>query len=128
MAVVLKTVGVIVKDMGATLTFYRALGLPIPDGVDGEDNVDAELPNGATLGFLTEAMAQQAEPRFVPADGSSLNLQFACGSAAEVDQIHATLVGAGYQSYTEPWDAFWGQRFARITDPDGRIVNLYAPL
>jgi uncharacterized glyoxalase superfamily protein PhnB len=28
----------------------------------------------------------------------------------------------------EPWDAFWGQRYALLRDPDGVEVNLYAPL
>ena len=128
MSVVLKTVGVIVKDMAATLAFYRVLGLPIPAGQEEEDNVDVVTQEGIALGFLTESMAKQAEPRFTSPVGSSLNLQFQCSSPAEVDATFSKLTDAGYESYTEPWDAFWGQRFARITDPDGRIVNLYAPL
>jgi uncharacterized glyoxalase superfamily protein PhnB len=28
----------------------------------------------------------------------------------------------------EPWDAFWGQRYALLGDPDGVRVNLYAAL
>jgi uncharacterized glyoxalase superfamily protein PhnB len=28
----------------------------------------------------------------------------------------------------EPWDAFWGQRYAVVADPDGNHVDLYAPL
>ena len=128
MSVELKTVGVIVKDMAATLAFYRVLGLAIPEGDEGEDNVDVSLGNGIVLGFLTESMAKQAEPRFVEPVGSSLNLQFECSSPAEVDETFSKLTSAGYVSYTEPWDAFWGQRFARVTDPDERIVNLYASL
>ena len=27
-----------------------------------------------------------------------------------------------------PWDAFWGQRYAIVTDPDGNHVELFAPL
>ena len=27
----------------------------------------------------------------------------------------------------KPWDAFWGQRYAVLHDPDGHQVDLYAP-
>ena len=55
-----------------------------------------------------------------------MNLQFMVDSATEVDTVYNRLVEAGYDSYAEPWDAFWGQRFGRVKDPDGRIVNIYA--
>jgi hypothetical protein len=29
---------------------------------------------------------------------------------------------------TAPWDAYWGQRYALLGDPDGVRVNLYAAL
>jgi hypothetical protein len=28
----------------------------------------------------------------------------------------------------EPWDAFLGQRYAVVSDPDGNHVDLFAPL
>ena len=27
----------------------------------------------------------------------------------------------------EPFDAFWGQRYATVLDPDGNAVDLFAP-
>ena len=65
MTISLGTVGVIVKDMQATLAFYRLLGLEIGPVPDGEPNADIELSGGLTLGFLTEAMAKQADPTYV---------------------------------------------------------------
>ena len=38
------------------------------------------------------------------------------------------LVAAGYHGHLEPWDAFWGQRYATVLDPDGNSVDLFAPL
>lgn len=128
MALHLKTIGLIVRDMAATLAFYRTLGLDIPAGVEQEPNVDFEAPNGIVFGFLSEALARQADPGFVTPVGQTMNLQFLCESPAEVDATYHRLLEAGYASYSEPWDAFWGQRFARITDPDRRIVNIYAHL
>lgn len=128
MSVQLQTIGIVVADMGKALKFYRSLGLPIPEGEEEQDNVDFTAPNGLTLGFLSLAMAQQADPNFQIPVGQSMNLQFLCDSPEEVDRIYGALMEAGYSSYAEPWDAFWGQRFARVKDPDARIVNIYAHL
>ena len=34
----------------------------------------------------------------------------------------------GYRSHKAPWDAFWGQRYAVVVDPDGNHVDLFSPL
>jgi uncharacterized glyoxalase superfamily protein PhnB len=38
------------------------------------------------------------------------------------------LIRAGATPHTEPWDAFWGQRYAQLRDLDGNGVDLYATL
>jgi catechol 2,3-dioxygenase-like lactoylglutathione lyase family enzyme len=124
----LQTIGIIVKNMKGTLDFYRTLGLPIAADAYDDTNLDVDLPNGVTLGFLTEAVARQADPTFKTPVGSALNLQFKVDSANEVNSTYARLTAAGYASHAAPWDAPWGQRFARVVDPDGRIVNIYAHL
>ena len=63
-----------------------------------------------------------------PTGGQRLGLGFACDTPAEVDATHAALVAAGSASHLVPWDAFWGQRYAIVTDPDGNHVELFAPL
>jgi catechol 2,3-dioxygenase-like lactoylglutathione lyase family enzyme len=128
MAIQLNTVGIVVSDMSASLAFYRTLGLPVPDDQDAADNVEVPLPGGLTLGFLSEETARRADPSFIMPVGQRLNLQFAADSAAEVDATHARLLNAGYASHTAPWDAYWDQRFARIIDPNGLIVNVFAQL
>ena len=57
-----------------------------------------------------------------------MSLAFECANPAEVDEVHARVVEAGYQSKAEPWDAFWGQRYATVLDPDDNAVDLFAPL
>jgi len=49
-------------------------------------------------------------------------------SPAEVDAVYAEMVGAGYHGDKDPWDAFWGQRYAKLLDPNGVTVDLYATL
>ena len=55
-----------------------------------------------------------------------MSLAFECASPAELDEIYARVVAAGFEGEKEPWDAFWGQRYALLGDPDGVRVNLYA--
>jgi uncharacterized glyoxalase superfamily protein PhnB len=43
-------------------------------------------------------------------------------------EIYARVMAAGFEGEKEPWDAFWGQRYAVLADPDGVLVNLYAAL
>jgi uncharacterized glyoxalase superfamily protein PhnB len=45
-----------------------------------------------------------------------------------VDALYEELVGSGYEGELKPWDAFWGQRYAVVLDPDGNGVDLFAPL
>jgi len=125
MSVSLKTIGIISKNMKETLDFYRTLGFAIPKEADKEENYDFEN-SGIIMGFLTEKLAQQSDPNYQNSTGNSINLQFLCNSSEEVNKIYKKLIAAGYKSYSEPWDTFWGQRFARIIDPDERIVNIYA--
>jgi uncharacterized glyoxalase superfamily protein PhnB len=42
--------------------------------------------------------------------------------------IFAGLVGAGYRGRLEPFDAFWGQRYVTVLDPDANPVDLFAPI
>jgi uncharacterized glyoxalase superfamily protein PhnB len=45
-----------------------------------------------------------------------------------VDETYARVTEAGFRGAKEPWDAFWGQRYAMLLDPDGVEISLYAAL
>ena len=53
---------------------------------------------------------------------------FLCSSPAEVDAKYLEITSAGHNGHKAPWDAFWGQRYAIIKDPDGHKIDLFAPL
>ena len=67
------------------------------------------------------------EPRDRPV-AAGLALAFECGSPEEVDELYARVVAAGFDGEKEPWDAFWGQHYAQLSDPDGVPVDLFAAL
>jgi len=127
-AVIPHTIDIVVADMAAALRFYRTLGLPVPEGCEAEAQVQVETPGGATLGFLTEAMMRQAAPDWVSPVGQRVTFACRCDDPAEVDATYARVVAAGYRGRQAPWDAFWGQRYAMLSDPDGNRVDLFAAL
>jgi uncharacterized glyoxalase superfamily protein PhnB len=120
--------GMVVSDMAATLAFYRALGLQFPPGADAEGHVEVTLPGGVRLMFDTIEVVQSFTEWAPPSGGHRMGLAFRCASPEEVDATWAALTAAGHVGLKEPWDAFWGQRYAQLSDPDGSPVDLYAAL
>jgi uncharacterized glyoxalase superfamily protein PhnB len=123
-----EALGVVVSDMGRALAFYRRLGLEFPEGAESEGHVEAPLPGGMRFMMDTEDVIRSFAPEWQRPNGSTVGLAFACDSPADVDRVYAELTGAGYEGEKEPWDAFWGQRYAQVRDPDGTSVDLFAPL
>jgi catechol 2,3-dioxygenase-like lactoylglutathione lyase family enzyme len=125
-------IGVVVADMAASLAFYRRIGLDIPGEADAEPHVDVDL-GGIHLAFDTRETILSFQSGWTPPSGGhGMALAFACASPAEVDAAYAELTDgltdAGGSGVLEPWDAFWGMRYAVVHDPDGNPVDLFAPL
>jgi catechol 2,3-dioxygenase-like lactoylglutathione lyase family enzyme len=123
----LNAIGIVASDMAQSIRFYRLLGVDVPETPD-EGHVDTFLPNGVRFMLDTEETITSFRPDWTRATGNQIALAFECGSAAEVDEIYARVVDAGFHGEKEPWDAFWGQRYAQVQDPDGVGVDLYAAL
>lgn len=121
----LNAIGIVVSDLARSLAFYRELGLDVPDG-DG--HVETTFPSGFRLMFDTEDVIRSFEPEWTRTTGNQASLAFECASPAEVDEIYARVVAAGFEGHKEPWDAFWGQHYAQLRDPDGVPVDLFAAL
>ena len=121
----LNAVGIVVSDMERSIRFYRLLGLDVPETPD-EGHVDTLLPSGVRLMLDTEEIVRSFRPEWTRAAGNQLSLALECGSTEEVDEMYARAVEAGFDGEKEPWDAFWGQRYAQLADPDGVPVDLYA--
>jgi uncharacterized glyoxalase superfamily protein PhnB len=127
MAPTLNAIGLVVADMGKSLAFYRRLGLDVPDSAG--PHAEVQLPGGLRLLLDTVEEIRSFDPEWAPTHGSPrCSLAFQCAEPAEVDRVYADLVQAGYEGHKEPWDAFWGQRYAIVHDPDGNGVDLFAAI
>ena len=119
--------GLIASDMEATAAFYRRLGWDFPSTAD-EPYVEVTLDTGLRISINSVEMMKSIDPDYVDPVGQRMGVAFLCASPSEVVSKYAEMIGAEYRGHKEPWDAFWGQRYAQITDPDGNIVDLFAPL
>ena len=118
--------GLVVRDMAKTLRLYRRLGMEIPESADSEDHVEVLLPGGFRFAWDKLEVILSFYPEYRLPETPQPGLAFLCDSAAEVDQLYAELVAEGFEGHKEPWDAFWGQRYAVLVDPDNHLVDLFA--
>src|SRR4029078_7788778 len=123
----LNAIGIVAADMGESIRFYRLLGLDVPETPD-EGHVDASLPKGVRFMLDSEETMRSFMDGWQRETGNQVGIAFECGSVAEVDEVYARVTEAGFHGEKEPWDAFWGQRYAMLKDPSGVEVSLYAPL
>jgi uncharacterized glyoxalase superfamily protein PhnB len=123
----LNAIGIAVADLERSMEFYRLVGLDFPEDPAG-GHVEATMANGTRLMFDTEDVIRSFLPDWTRANGNQVSLAFECASPGEVDDVYVRVVAAGFEGEKEPWDAFWGQRYALLGDPDGVRVNLYARL
>ena len=115
-----------VADITSSAEFYRAIGLPVPDNSDLGEHVEVDLGGGTHLALSTERVVRMYDPGWrVPARPPGGALQFQLSPRDAVDRLYEQLVGAGYQGHLAPIDAFWGNRYAEVDDPDGNIVGLH---
>jgi predicted lactoylglutathione lyase len=127
-----EAIGVVASDLERSAEFYRQLGLEFPEPLDpeGQGHVEAQLPGGLRFMLDTEETVRSFDPEWQPPSGGGhrIAIAFHCDSPAEVDETYARLLEVGGAPHKEPWDAFWGQRYAEVKDPDGNLVDLFAPL
>jgi catechol 2,3-dioxygenase-like lactoylglutathione lyase family enzyme len=121
-------IGIVVRDLERSLGFYRLLGLAIPSPEKEEAYVDVTTPNGYRISWNALSMVKELDPGWLEPVGHRMELAFLCDSPAEVDATYTKIERAGHKGHKAPWDAFWGQRYAIVEDPDGNRVSLFAPL
>jgi uncharacterized glyoxalase superfamily protein PhnB len=124
-----EALGVVVSDLRRAVRFYRELGLEFPEVTeDNHGHIEAEVA-GVRFMLDTEETVRSFDPDWQPPSGGHrVGLAFRCDSPGQVDATYAHLLEHGGSAHKEPWDAFWGMRYAQVKDPDGNVVDLFADL
>lgn len=120
----LNYIGIVVRDMDASLSFYSRLGLKFAD--DEGPHREATTEAGLRVALDDLSLIQEIDPDWTTPVGQGVGIAFECESPRVLDEVYAEAIQAGVTSYKAPFDAFWGQRYATILDPDGNKVDLFA--
>jgi uncharacterized glyoxalase superfamily protein PhnB len=122
----LDAIGIVCTDIEQSMRFYRLLGLNFPEST--EDHVEATTPGGLRVMLDKLELIKSIDPEWVTPAGRPIGLAFLCDSPNDVDAMYAKVTRAGFRGKTPPFDAFWGQRYATVLDPDNNGVDLFAAL
>jgi uncharacterized glyoxalase superfamily protein PhnB len=124
----------VARDVVATVDFYRRLGFSIPDNKIWRTNSGPHHTEGATRGGTFEieidspalASVYNAGYRSEP-EACATVIGFRLPTRKAVDDLYAEVISGGYRGRQQPYDTFWGARYAIVADPDGRDVGLMSP-
>ena len=133
-APVIDQINLVVRDMEATLRFYRAAGLDIPERNvwrtdSGAHHVNVKMPGGMDLELDSAALANVYNRgwRETPVARSRCVIGLRLDSRDAVDRSCHALAALGYAVSQPPYDTFWGSRYAIVLDPDDNYVGLMSP-
>jgi catechol 2,3-dioxygenase-like lactoylglutathione lyase family enzyme len=113
---------IVTNDVPGLTRFYRDLTGMTPTG----DDVYVEFHGSAlTLAISSQRMIERhSAGATVPAANRSVILDF---EVADVDQVRARLAGIVSDFVLEPTTQPWGNRAMLFRDPDGNLINVFAP-
>lgn len=116
----------VVSDVEASVAFCRRLGLTIgdSDAAFQPHHRSARLTGGIDLEIDSVEFARHWDKGW---RGGMGVIGFKVESRQRVDEIYADLIAAGYRGQQDPFDAFWGARYAVVEDPDGNAVGIMSP-
>jgi uncharacterized glyoxalase superfamily protein PhnB len=118
-------VAVSATDLPRAIAFYELLGFTFPPVDADTEHVESEA--GIRLMIDTPPVLEQMYGE-APRPGNIATFALRFDTPDDVDRTAARVAEAGHQVVSQPWDAFWGQRYATVADPDGYRVDLFSPL
>lgn len=124
----LDAIGIVAADITNAIKFYSFLGLDFSACEKTDSHVEATTKSGLRVMIDSEALMKELNPQWIKPEGQRMTLAFLCQSPDEVNKTYEKIIQSGYRGAKEPWDAFWGQRYASVIDPDGNTVDIFAPL
>src|SRR5262249_47565687 len=126
---VLDQLNLVDGDVAGMVDFYRALGLDIPDEPPPWDrhHRSATMPEGVEFDIDSAEFAPRWNAGWA-AGSSGVVIGFRVSTREAVDRTYGDLTALGHRGQQEPYDAFWGSRYAIVTDPAGNAVGIMSPM
>lgn len=121
----LAQVNLIVSDLERAKEFWELIGWTSTPRTDHAAVL--RFPNGMNLVLHTPLFAELWDPAFIGNSAGSTVIDLNQPTREAVDELHARVVGAGFSSSVEPWDTFFGARYAIVCDHDGHRIGLKSP-
>jgi catechol 2,3-dioxygenase-like lactoylglutathione lyase family enzyme len=119
----LKSICLVTHNVPRLRTFYEAV---LQREGEGDDVFVAFVPAGIGLClYAAQGMETLAPGSMVGAGAGSAVIEF---QVEDVDGEYARLMGLGVPIVKPPTTQPWGLRSVWFRDPDGNIVNYYAPV
>ena len=127
----LDQINLVVSDVPASRAFYSRLGLDFgdePDPVWDSQHVSARHGETSPLDLDLDSVTFAAKWNQGASGRSGAIIGFKVDTRAEVDALVSALAADGVPVQQEPYDAFWGARYAVVSDPDGNGVGIMSPV
>jgi len=124
----LDAVSVTSRDFAKTAKFYGLLGFTFPAFGPDDKHLEAVTKPGEVRLMIDDRGLMQSIIGEAPIPSNHSSFAIKCMSSAEVDEAVKRIEAAGFGIVQAPWDAFWGQRYAIVVDPDGYKVDIFAAL
>ena len=126
----LDQVNIVVPDVEVCRAFYTRLGIDFGDASDpvwAAHHVSAQHDDHTPLDVDLDSTTFAKKWNEGWPGGPGVVLGFKVDSRDAVDDLVAAMAADGATVQQPPWDAFWGARYAVVTDPDGNAVGIMSP-
>jgi catechol 2,3-dioxygenase-like lactoylglutathione lyase family enzyme len=129
-------INLVVSDVATSRSFYARLGLQFANShepVWDRHHLSAHQTgaDGSELSFDLDSAAFAQKWNAGWSGGPGVVLGFSVPTRQAVDdlvaELVAELVADGVTVQQPPYDAFWGSRYAVVSDPDGNAVGIMSP-
>ena len=125
----LTAIGIISKNIEDSVKFYKLLGLNFKaESEEHKEHLEATTSLGIRVMLDSAKLIKEINPQWEKSSSSGVIMCFDVEDPEHVDRLYEEIIKAGHKSCKAPWDAFWGQRYCSVLDPDGNQIDIFASL
>ncbi|AYF45745.1 glyoxalase-like domain protein [Halobacteriovorax sp. BALOs_7] len=122
----LSAIGIACESLEDSIKFYENFGLNFTQ--IGDEHYEATTKSGLRLMLDSYDLMKKINPSWERPIFPGITLCFEQDNPQSVDNLVNKLKDKDVIIEKEPWDAFWGQRYASVKDPDGNQIDIFALL